>query len=140
MIREDLRGLVEGASPEALPDLIGDLEAVTARARARLMRVETSAPTAREHDEPLTVPQVAEILGASPDYVYGLVRQGRLPTVRLPGLREGEKGRGREGKLVRVLRSSLEAWLKAHEEDETARLERGPLQVLRSRRSAGGGA
>jgi hypothetical protein len=115
MTREDLRGLVDGAAPEALPDLIGDLEAAKARA---LARVATSAlgtgNTRPEEEQLLTLPEVARALRATEDYVYTLARQRRIPTVRLPGLARG--GRIREGKYLRVRASSLRSLLASLED------------------------
>jgi excisionase family DNA binding protein len=69
-------------------------------------------------DRALTLPQVAAVLGVSVSYAYELARQGRIPTVRLPGVektnRGGAKRRG-DGKYVRVRRSSLVSWLAEHE-------------------------
>lgn len=53
-------------------------------------------------DRPMSVRQVAEWLGVSPGYVYGLVRSGELQSYRL-------------GTRIVVRRSRLEQWLENHE-------------------------
>jgi excisionase family DNA binding protein len=49
----------------------------------------------------LTVPQAAELLQISPDLAYELIRQNRLPHVRL----------GAGDRVIRVPRFGLEAWI-----------------------------
>ena len=80
-----------------LPDLIGQLAALQARAQLRLIggsRGETEVAL-------LTVPQVAEQLKVSKYRAYELARQGELQTIRL-------------GKSVRVKPLAVAEYLAKH--------------------------
>jgi len=86
MTRDDLRGLVEGAALEELPELVGDLEAATLRARVRAL-----TPTAPPAGAPgngvaatappsvrwLTPAEAAAIAGATASQVYRWARGKR---------------------------------------------------------------
>ena len=70
----ELNSLIESAQPAALPELIGHLAAMQARAQLRLMsenRSETESGL-------LTVPEVAKRLKVSEYKVYELIRQGKI--------------------------------------------------------------
>jgi len=103
MTREDLRGLVDGVAPEALPDLIGDLEAAKARALVRLTAPSLAAPrTAAGDDHVLPMPEVAGRLGLSLYTAREMGRRGELPVTKL-------------GRRVGVRESSLRAFLERRE-------------------------
>ena len=109
---EELLGRQIGqASPEELPQLVGQLEAAKAAAWARLM---TKPATGNDTDEQLlTLPAVAELLEVPPDRAYDLARQGMLPVVQI-------------GKYRRVRRSALEAFVAENEQPSVpARGRRG---------------
>ena len=46
----------------------------------------------------LTVPEVAQLIGASPERTYALVSSGRIPSVRF-------------GRRVRIPRPAFDAWI-----------------------------
>lgn len=104
----DLARLVSEASPEELPRLIGELEQARAVAWSRL-----TAPASNgngyhhEHAEPdlLTYEQAAKLLSCSQSYVETLVRQCKLPTVKLPAT--DKAGRHRDGRMVRLRRADV---------------------------------
>lgn len=103
MTREDLRGLVEGAPPEALPDLIGDLEAAKARALARLTAPAPSFPASDADDaRALSMREVAARLGVSLYTARELGRRGELPVTAV-------------GRRVVVRESSLRRFLERRE-------------------------
>jgi hypothetical protein len=104
--------LIGAAPPADLPAIVGRLVELEERARLRL-RVEANG-NGREEDRLLDVPEVAQVLSVAVDYAYTLVRQRKIPTVRLPGLDKG--GKGREGKYVRVRLSALRAWAEERED------------------------
>jgi len=98
---DELGRQIGQASPEELPQLVGQLEAAKAAAWARLM---TKPATGNDTDEQLlTLPAVAELLGVPPDRAYDLARQGQLPVVEI----------GKRYKRVR--RSALKAFLSQNE-------------------------
>jgi hypothetical protein len=103
-------------APSNLPALIAKLAEAQAIALSRLLTPAPSAEEPRQEDRLLTMPQVAEILGVAEDYARTLARLRKIPTVRLPGLDRG--GRACEGKYIRVLLSSLRAWMKEREEKD----------------------
>jgi excisionase family DNA binding protein len=113
----ELPEVIGRAEVKDLPALVGQL--VEAEERARL-RLRTSDPTGREctaetpEERLLTIPDAAQVLGVSDDYLYSLARQRKIQTVRLPGLVKG--GRTRQGKYVRLRQSVLLAWLAEHED------------------------
>lgn len=117
MTLPDLKAIVEGAAVEELPAVLGAL--VEAEERARLRLRTPLAPQreeqlqARQVDRLLTVADAAEVMRCRENYVETLVREGKIPTVRLPGTSKG--GQAREGRQRRILLSSLLAHLKAGE-------------------------
>ena len=115
-----LAEVVAKASRDELPELIGQIEADLSRletlkseAKQRLINSSKEEPV-DPVDRLLTIPEVAQVLGVSKSYVYGLVRQRKFPAVRLPGLEKA--GRDREGKNVRVRLGVLQDWLESHED------------------------
>ena len=75
-----------------------------------------------EDDQLLTVPEVAKLLQFDEAYVYEMARAGRLPVIR-------------QGRYVRVRRSSLHAWLASQEDQGSARA----LTQIRRRKPATNG-
>ena len=91
--REDLRGLVEGAALEALPDLIGDLEAAKARAMARLTSPAAARPVmGADLEGNVSVEEAARRLAVSDRWVYSHAKS--LPFVRRIGRRVVCSARG----------------------------------------------
>ena len=100
-------------------DLVALMLAIAARMAER--RSEPVPPTGA--DQLLTVPQVAELLGYRPSYVYEMLKRGDLACVR-------------DRKFVRVRKSALDAYIASRE-------MRGPLplkvsNVLSSRHDRSG--
>jgi hypothetical protein len=60
----------------------------------------------------LTYQEAAKVLRCSASYVEALVRQGKIPHVRLPAA--DKAGRSRAGRLVRLRASDLHAWAAKH--------------------------
>jgi len=84
---------------EELPDLIGDLARLQAKANARLYWQGGSSPPASSEDEVLTVEQVAKILKRSSDYVYrSCHRKDGIP-------------HGRDGTRLFFKRSKVNQWV-----------------------------
>jgi hypothetical protein len=116
VILPDLRALVQQASAEELPALAAlfrELELV-AEIRLRLVGTREVVDIAPSGDSEslLTSKEAAVLLRVSPSYVETLVRQGKLPHVRLPAADKG--GRSRAGRLVRLRASDLRAWAEKH--------------------------
>jgi excisionase family DNA binding protein len=112
----DIGLIVSGASSQALPGILGALEAARAGGWARLLTSITAMPRTPEGAEDgrlLTIREVAERLAVRVDYAYALARQGKLPVVRLPGLEKG--GRQRDGKHIRVRADALREWIRSQE-------------------------
>jgi hypothetical protein len=79
--------------------------------RALLMRLSEPDPQA-EPDEVLTVAEAAKLLGDRKEsYVAELIRKRQIPAVNMPSTKAGKKG-----KYTGILKSSLLAWAKAHED------------------------
>jgi excisionase family DNA binding protein len=66
----------------------------------------------RSQDELLKIPEVCKVLRVTPAYAYELVRQGALPSVKIPG----EKG------YVRVSRASLNRFVTENVQKRSDRL------------------
>lgn len=93
MTREDLRGLVEGAPPEDLPELVGALAAAQARALARLTSPAAVRPvTGSDAEGNVSVEEAARRLGMSDRWVYRNAKS--LPFVRRIGRRVVCSARG----------------------------------------------
>lgn len=73
--------------------------------------------------ELLTVPEVAAVLRSGKNFAYSLIASGAIPSVRLSG-----------GRVIRVRRSTLEAWLQGQETGAPLTVVRGEPRV--GRRSA----
>jgi excisionase family DNA binding protein len=54
----------------------------------------------------LTVAEVAARLGVSRKLVYDMVKDGRIPSLRLPGA-----GPSVPGRLIRIPRAAFDAWI-----------------------------
>lgn len=116
----ELAHVVAEASAEELPRLIGMLSEATARAQAKLLTATSAASAdgngpgpAKEQDPALlTYQEAAHLLRCSASYVETLVRQGKLPHVRLPAA--DKAGRPRDGRLIRFRASDLRAWADEH--------------------------
>ncbi len=93
-------------SLESRANLLARCASVLAALSAAASRA--SVPETGEDDQLLTVPEVAQLLRFDEAYVYQLARTGRLPAVR-------------QGKYVRVRRSSLQAWITSQEDQAAAR-------------------
>ena len=94
---DDLWKAARELSPEDLPDLIGQLEAVKATAWARLT---APAGTQLEHDELLDVSEAAHRLCLSPAYLYRHYQQ--LPFTRRMGRKLLFSSTGIDAYLKRV--------------------------------------
>ena len=70
------------------------------------------AGSQHEADHLLTYLEVAEYLRCSASYVETLVRQGKIPSVRMPAA--DKRGRSRAGRLVRLRLSDVSAWAERH--------------------------
>jgi excisionase family DNA binding protein len=106
--------LIERAAPGDRAGLVVALAARLAALGAGLAVADANgsslAPAATE--PLLTYREAAGLIRCSPSYVETLVRQGKLPAVRLPA---GDKaGRPRDGRLVRLRASDLRAWADEH--------------------------
>ncbi len=87
--------------PEAVTPLMAQCAALQSTLAARLATVQPVSfppPSPQDTERLLTVPEVAEVLGVHPSYVYEVARSGKLPIVRL-------------GKYVRIAPSALREWL-----------------------------
>lgn len=107
--------MVEQAAPEDLPALAGRLREAELAAEFRLRSLATggnSQAIATQPEPLLTCSEGAKLLGVSQSYVETLVRQGKLPHVRLPAT--DKAGRSRDGRLVRLCVSDLRAWAEEH--------------------------
>lgn len=87
----EVERIIEDASVDQLPNIIGALSRLQAVAHVRLLSL---GRPARDIDQLLTVPQVAKQVQLSEYRIYELIRQGELKSVRL-------------GKSVRVRPSAL---------------------------------
>jgi excisionase family DNA binding protein len=90
--------LVSELAVDVIPTLLAALESIRAALWFRLLT--GGAPQVHSGGRPgelLTVREAADLMKLRPQYVYELVRQGRLPAVR-------------EGKYVRIPRKGLEEW------------------------------
>lgn len=97
---DDLPRLVQEAEPAALPSIIAALEGAKAAAWARLVAPrEVDEHSTEDHARCIDVPKAAALLDLHESQVYEMIRQRRLPSVRM-------------GKYVRVpvaeLRKTLE--------------------------------
>lgn len=91
----EVEHIIEKASMDQLPNLVGALSRLQAMAQVRLLSFSQPMPNV---DQLLTVPQVAKRLQLSEYRVYEMVRQGALKSVRL-------------GKSVRVRPSAVDEYL-----------------------------
>jgi excisionase family DNA binding protein len=85
---------------EALPDLLGDLERLRAKAWARMVTPSRTGTEEAFEERPaplMTASEVAAHLRFSRGHVYELSRSGKLPTVR-------------SGRAIRFRRDDIEAW------------------------------
>lgn len=98
LVRE-LEDVLENATAENLPEVLGLLERARGRAMARIVQ----APAKPAEDPLLTMQEVASRLGITVNMAREMGRRGELPTVLV-----GDR-------FVRVRRSSLEQWIKARE-------------------------
>lgn len=98
LLRE-LEDVLEHATPEDLPEVLGVLERARARTLERLVRT----PAAPPQDPLLTMQDVASRLSIKVSQARELGRRGELPTVTV-----GER-------FVRVRESSLEEWIRRRE-------------------------
>jgi excisionase family DNA binding protein len=98
LVRE-LEQLLETATPENLPEVLGVLERARARAFERLV----TAPASLPEDPLLTIPEVAKRLSIKVSQARELGRRGELPTITV-----GER-------FVRVRQSSLDGWIRRRE-------------------------
>lgn len=95
---------VDQLGPETLPAFIAACAALQARAASRLLaNVPASTPLPEEPERLLTVPETAAQLRFAPSYVYELVRQGVLISVR-------------RGRYVRIAPVAIAAFIAAHEQ------------------------
>ena len=112
----DFRRLVADTPPEELPSLVGRLVEAEELARLRLRSGSGApkghVPTAEPEPLLLTFQEAADRLRCSASYVETLVRQGKLPHVRLPAT--DRAGRARDGRLVRLRADDLRAWAEGH--------------------------
>jgi hypothetical protein len=72
----------------------------------------SSTPASAQEPFLLTYQEAAKLLRSSTSYVETLVRQGKIPHVRLPAA--DKAGRSRAGRLVRLRASDLQAWAAKH--------------------------
>lgn len=98
LLRE-LNTVLENATAENLPEVLGVLERARARAFERLMR----SPAAPTEDPLLTMQDVAARLSIKVTQARELGRRGELPTLTV-----GER-------FVRVRQSSLAEWIRRRE-------------------------
>lgn len=116
MTAPDFRAIVASTPAEDLPSLCGRLREAELMAELRL-RSGSGAPNGHvptTGSEPLllTFQEAADRLRCSASYVETLVRQGKLPHVRLPAT--DRAGRARDGRLVRLRAEDLRAWADEH--------------------------
>lgn len=111
MILPDLAAIVRDAAPEELPALCGRLREAEMLAEQRIRESKPAADTSVDRGL-LTYQQAAEFLCCSASYVEVLVRQRKIPHVRLPATDKG--GRSRDGRLVRLRAEDLRAWADQH--------------------------
>ncbi len=91
---------VEAASLDVLPTLLGTLETIKTKALVRLICTSQTAPNPEgDADRYLTVPEVAQRLALTDQYVYEAIRTGDLPAIEI-----GPK------KYKRVALTDLRAW------------------------------
>ncbi len=83
--------------PGVIPALLAELLAVQSALTARLL-TSTRSQQEEAQDEVLTVQEAGKLLRLKPAYLYELVRQQRLPAIRI-------------GKYVRISTTDLRAWL-----------------------------
>jgi hypothetical protein len=108
------------ASPEDCPPLLAALVARVAQCIGATRSGASPAPTGGPDQNPtsidspslLTYQDAAKLLRCSASYVETLVRQGKLPHVRLPAA--DKAGRSRAGRMVRLCASDLELWARKH--------------------------
>lgn len=93
--------LIEAADLTELPAFIGTIDALKAKALARLLGTPPSAPTQPESgaERFLTVAQVADRFVLTEQYVYDAIRSGDLPAIEI-----GPK------RYKRVALADLRAW------------------------------
>lgn len=104
---------IRDATPETRPGLVVGLAARIALLGASLTTpAGTPVAKAAEPGRLLTYQEAAGLLRCSASYVETLVRQGKLPAVRLPAT--DQAGRHRDGRMVRLHHSDVLAWAEAH--------------------------
>jgi helix-turn-helix protein len=109
----ELDRAIAGAAPEERPALVVQLAARVAALGAGLtVPVNEHKDAAEPRPGMLTYQEAARFLNCSPSYVETLVRQGKLPHVKLPA--SDKAGRSRDGRLVRLLMFDLRAFAAAH--------------------------
>ena len=109
----DFRELVATTPAEDLPSLVGRLVEAEELARLRLRSAPNGATTTTSEPLLVTFKEAASHLRCSESYIETLVRQGKLPHVRLPATDDGA-GKPRDGRLVRIRVEDLRAWAEAH--------------------------
>ncbi len=95
-----LEAAIDALPPEACCQLVGEIERVKARLWSRLMAATVEPPVRLAAKPLLTVAQAADQLHVSKVQVYELIRQGRLPAVKV-------------GKYVRLDPAVLATWMAA---------------------------
>ena len=99
---DELPAVIAGAPREQLPALMAHLAALQSEVAARLLHGQHGAAERRmppvEAGALLTIAQVADQLSVPKSYAYELVRQQKLPAVRL-------------GKYVRVAQETLAKYI-----------------------------
>jgi hypothetical protein len=109
MTREELRGLVDGADPEALPDLIGDLEAAKARALVRLTAPAGDGRRTPEEPEPWLTPEAAAAIAGLP---LGIPQERQRSVRRIYEWAKGQKWASRPSrKCLRIGERAFRRWL-----------------------------
>jgi excisionase family DNA binding protein len=95
-----LQQAIAAAAPEALPALVGELEALKVQALLRLVDHTARAAAPATHDplELLDVAAVARLCKLNPSTIYDHIRRGRLPVVPL-------------GRAFRIRRADLERFV-----------------------------
>ncbi len=97
---------VASVQPDAMAGVLGELVLLLARLLVQIPAIPTTAQAREpeEFDRLLTVREAATLLSLRRAYVYDLIRQRALPSVRI-------------GKYVRVRSCDLQAWITRHREE-----------------------
>ena len=119
-----------GIEKRDIPDALGALETAKARLLSRLLEPTAARMEPDAEDRLISVERAAELTEFTKQYLYDLIRRGKLPAMRT-------------GKYLRVRLSDLKAWIDKHTEKPLDRQvyrpytsNHGPKRTTRNQKAA----